>query len=213
MPAVLLQHMGGRLKGVIHVGANTGQELDYYQATNIRRAVLIEPLDEPYRVLCQRIEERELTTYIPVQALCSEVDGAAYDFFVASNGGESSSFLRPARHLAEAPEVRFDAKVRLQSRTLDSIIAEVEAATPGFTLADLDALVLDAQGAELHVLKGANRVLQQVTYIRSEVSFGGLYEGDSPLEEIQGFLKCYGFRMFDLEMVRQGWGDACFFKR
>jgi FkbM family methyltransferase len=209
---VLLDHMGASCSGLIHVGANDGAELGFYLASGIKQALFIEPLDEPFRRLRDHLNAHGLPGYQAIQALCSSVDGLEYDFFVSSNAGQSSSFLQPGRHLKEHPDVTFPDSVRLRAKTLDTVVSELEAAGTGFSLQDFDALVLDVQGAEMHVFKGASRVLQQVRIVRAEVNFGGLYKGDSPLEDLQSFLRCYDFRMCDLQMNNFGWGDASFLR-
>jgi FkbM family methyltransferase len=85
--------------GVLQVGANTGQEIDEFLRNGIRRAVLIEPLPGPYSILEARC--RDIPGDLPVQALCGALDGEVVEFHVATNNGESSSILRPAKHLTD----------------------------------------------------------------------------------------------------------------
>ena len=61
------------------------------------------------------------------------------------------------------------------------------------------------------MLLGARETLRTVNYIWLEVSFGGLYEGDTGLYEMIDFLRGQGFDIYNLVMMRS-WGDALFIR-
>lgn len=199
-----------KVNGVLQVGASSGQEVPYFTANGISLGALIEPLDGPYAVLRQRCAGHE--GFLPVQALCGSRDGDMVQFHVASNNGESSSILPPAKHLSDYPYVQFQTTQTIQTFTLDRIFGAVSAQRPDIGQA-VNLLYMDVQGAELHVLKGANIVLHQVDYIYTEVGLGGGYEGDVELEDLVSYLKAYGFRLSDLEFNSEGWGNAMFIRR
>jgi FkbM family methyltransferase len=198
------------VRGILQVGASTGQEIPLFLQYGVQFAALIEPLDGPFAVLRERCAG--LPGYLPMQVLCGSRDGEEVDFHVSSNNGESSSILPPARHLADYPWVQFPATIRLQSFTLDRIFATVAAHQPEIAQA-VDLLFMDVQGAELEVLKGANAVLHQVNAIYTEVGMGGGYEGDVELTDLMHYLRAYGFRLYELEFGYTGWGNAMFVKR
>jgi FkbM family methyltransferase len=193
-------------RGVLQVGASSGQEIDYFRANGIVHAALIEPLPAPFAQLSVRCAE---VGYLAVQALCGEIDGEEVDFFVASNNGESSSILRPARHLRDFPWVSFPQTLRMSTFTLDRILATIRAHHLDLAQA-IDLLYMDVQGAELRVLQGANATLHQVRYIYTEVGIGGGYEDDVELLKLAQFLRVYGFRLYELETDSTGWGNAFF---
>lgn len=194
---------------IVQVGANSGQEVDAFQHYRLEWAVMIEPLSAPFRKLGNKVAD--LPNYIPVQALCSSMEGIEYDFHVASNKGQSSSLLEPARHLATYPQIEFPNSVKLVSTTVDAVMNRVLQDHPGLSLAQFDCMMIDVQGAELKVLMGATALLQHTRYIWTEVSYD-LYEGGATLEQLQAFLQAFGFRLHCLELNRQAWGDALFVK-
>ena len=57
-----------------------------------------------------------------------------------------------------------------------------------------DVLVLDTQGAELLVLKGATSLLPHMRYVRAEAADFEAYAGCCKLDDLDDFLKGYGFR-------------------
>lgn len=59
-------------------------------------------------------------------------------------------------------------------------------------------LKLDVQGAELDVLRGAERLLRDVLVIHSEVEFYPIYQGQPLFDSIFRFLRDRGFELFDL---------------
>ncbi|MFW2831517.1 FkbM family methyltransferase [Sphingomonas sp. ID0503] len=194
-------------KGVVHVGASTGQEVPEYAEAQLRAGLFVEPLLEPFLALEQRVAEHP--QFKAVQAVCSDRDGAEVSLNVASNGGESSSILTPAAHTVLHGSVTFDRVELMQSQRLDTLCARVEQASPGF-IDQIDTLVMDVQGAELLVLKGAVETLRQINYVYSEVSLLDLYAGNAKLHEIIAFMRLFGFELFNCNINRKFYGDALF---
>jgi FkbM family methyltransferase len=196
--------------GVLQVGANTGQEMPLFLEQGVRYGTLIEPIDGPFAALKERCAG--LPGYALVQALCGSVDGDEVDFHLASNNGESSSILKPARHLKDHAWVTFPHVVRVKAVTLDSVVKLVSRQRPEIPAAT-NLLYMDVQGAELKVLQGASHVLDAVTYIYSEVGIGGSYEDDVELLDLLKFVRRWNFKLYDLESEHFGFGNALLVKR
>lgn len=62
------------------------------------------------------------------------------------------------------------------------------------TVQGTDFLKLDAQGAELSVIKGATEVLRDVSVVHTEVEFVPLYEGQPLFAEVDQALRGAGFQ-------------------
>ena len=75
-------------------------------------------------------------------------------FHIASNEGASSSILPLAKHREMWPDISFLNDITLKSTTLTMFVRKEKV-----NLADFQALVLDTQGSELMILKGASAVL------------------------------------------------------
>ena len=61
---------------------------------------------------------------------------------------------------------------------------------------EYDTLIMDTQGSELLVLKGAVSILENFTYIKTEVPDFESYTGCCQLADIASFLARYGYREF-----------------
>lgn len=196
--------------GVLQVGASNGQEVPLFLAHGVRRATMIEPLDGPFADLKARCAD--LPDYVMVQAVCGSKDDEEVEFHVASNNGESSSILRPTRHLHDHAWVTFPQILRVKSVTLDTVVNLVYSYRPEI-VASTNLLYMDAQGAELKILSGAHNVLNSISYIYTEVGVGGSYEGDVELIDLQKFLRPYNFKLYDLQSEHFGFGNGLFVKR
>lgn len=195
-------------QGVLQVGASYGQEMKWFVDNGIRAGVFIEPLPEPFKVLSQSCLQR--AHFVAVNALCAEESGQRVSFHVASNGGMSSSMLKPANHLTEFDFVRFDQTVELVSNRLDHVIAFLHEHGHGPACEALDLLYMDTQGAELKVLQGAGAVMERINFVLTEVTRNRMYEGAPDLAELMAHLAPLGFTLNNVNFDRHHHGDALF---
>lgn len=168
------------IKGVIHIGANTGQEREIYNSYNLN-VVWVEPLPECFKILSKNL--RDYPKQRAYQYLVTDKDDEEYEFNVANNDGESSSIFDLGGHRDIWPEVEFDEKIILKSSKLKTIIQK-----ENLKLKDLNGLVLDTQGSELLVLKGAEELITEFSYINLEVPDFEAYKNACQLGEIENFL-------------------------
>ncbi len=174
-----------RLRGVLHVGANTGQERARYDSYRLP-VLWVEPIPEVFATL-----QRNLAPYPDqraVQALLSDTEGQEVDFHIASNDGASSSILAPAEHQALWPEVQFQRAVRMRTQTLPGMLQQ-----HGIDIRGYNGLIMDTQGSELMVLRGALPLLQNFDFIKTEAADFEAYAGCCRLEELESFMRQHGF--------------------
>ena len=115
----VIQELGlPKPRGVLQVGASYGQEMQWFVENGIQAGVFIEPLPEPFQALSRTCQQ--LPNFVAVNALCSEATGERVSFHVASNGGMSSSMLKPKNHLQEFDFVSFDRMKRIANVLRDS---------------------------------------------------------------------------------------------
>lgn len=106
---------------------------------------------------------------------------------------DASSLLKPndafLREFLIADRYAVVEEVPVTIRTLDELIT-----VPGPFF-----LKIDTQGTELDVLRGANRVLEEVIGIDIEVNFAPRYVGQCFFSDVDAFARNRGFQLFDLQ--------------
>lgn len=197
--------------GVLQVGANYAQEMNYFLENGIKCGVFIEPLPEPYAYLANLC--KQLPNFVAVNTLCTDEVGKSYTFHVASNAGMSSSILKPARHLQENDYVSFPTTVEIVSSTVDHVINFINENGHANITPHLDLMYLDTQGAEFKILLGSHKTLKNVKYIFTEVMRADLYEGQVPFLTYCSYLEAIGFTLNNLYFNPGHAGDALFIRK
>jgi len=177
-----------KIAGIIHVGANTGQERELYAKYGVS-VVWVEPIPAVFETLKSNLVN--FPKQVAIKGLVTDLDNEEYYFNVASNNGASSSILDLNLHEDIWPEVTYQKKIRLLSRTLPSLLKD-----NNINASMYDMLVMDTQGSELLVLKGAIAILQNFNYIKTEVPDFESYKGCCQLKDLQSFLNEHGFTEF-----------------
>ena len=105
-----------------------------------------------------------------------------------------SSLLPPNRAVVDRfPDAdRYDVvgSQTVACTTVDAALARAGAA--------MDFIKIDTQGAELDVLRGAERSLGTCLGIEVEVEFQPLYQGAAVFRDVDGWIAARGFELFDL---------------
>ncbi|HKQ80513.1 MAG TPA: FkbM family methyltransferase [Blastocatellia bacterium] len=174
-----------KASGVIHVGANSGQERNLYGKHNLD-VIWIEPIPDVYMSLKQNLEG--FPRQHAFQRLITDRDDAEYTFHISNNDGKSSSIFDLDLHKEIWPTVSFQESIRLKGMTLASF-----AQKEGIDMNRYDALVLDTQGSELLVLKGASTLFTYFKYIKTEAADFESYAGCCKVEDIDSLLKQFGY--------------------
>ncbi|HTB26938.1 MAG TPA: FkbM family methyltransferase [Puia sp.] len=175
-----------KVKGIIHVGANTGQERELYTQYGLA-VVWIEPIPEIFEKL--QLNLLGFTGQIALKGLVTDQDDMEYQFHLANNNGASSSILDLNLHQDIWPEVGYEKTINLHSRKLSSLLND-----NNINVSNYDMLVIDTQGSELLVLKGAESILNNFTYIQTEVPDFEAYKGCCQLKDLQSFLGERGYK-------------------
>ena len=175
-----------KVPGVVHVGANSGQERDAYRDLGLR-VLWVEAIDEVFGELVKNIAAH------PKQkafcALLTDQDDAEHQFYIASNAGASSSIYQLGECLDIWPELSYVSSRRLRSTRLDSLLRR-----QGVSPSNYPALVMDVQGAELLVLKGAGQMLGEFRFVKAEAADFESYIDCAKLEDLRQYLEPFGFK-------------------
>lgn len=132
------------------------------------------------------------------------------------NAGEYSSSLLPMRPdaIGVLPAIGpTERRIRVEITTLDAWAKGRELARPIL-------LKLDIEGNELAALRGANKLLNHVDYVLTEVSLILMRDGQPTFREILEFLSDKGFDLIDLypgmmdnRTGQAAWVDVLFMRR
>lgn len=199
-PLGLLARVAGpglTLNSLVHVGAHLAQERHAYEALGYKRMLWIEAAVDVHARLAESLAghmaQRRAASLPEVQhhttcALLTDREGEEVALREFSNDGMSSSIFAATSTLTQRwPELSETGRLQTaRTRTLDGLLADL-----GFGA--VDVLVVDVQGAELLVLKGATHTLAQVKAVVSEVSTQALYEGGVLFAELREYLRGHGF--------------------
>lgn len=196
------------LRGVIHVGANDGEERQVY-ARHKLNVLWIEPLADAFARLTENI--RPYPRQRAIQSLLAEHAGETVEFNVSNENGVASSILPMAECSDIWPLIVYQGKLRLTTSTLDAVMKTVDPQL-------YDGIVLDTQGSELLVLKGGTQTLKNIRFIRTEVGDFNAYADCPRPADFSRFLSQFGFqerrrrtlaehpnggRYYDIDFVRR----------
>jgi FkbM family methyltransferase len=189
-------------RGVFHVGAHFGQEIDLYESLRIPKVVMFEASKKNFNILGKNVEKRAT---IVNKALGSKAGFATLNV-EANNEGMSNSLLSPSAHLAQYPHITFNDTEEVEITTLDEWCEE------NVEFRDCNLMSIDVQGFELEVLLGSKKVLTQVDCVICEVNRADLYKDCAQVIELDIYLRNFGFRRVATNWEGQSWGDACYVK-
>jgi FkbM family methyltransferase len=176
---------------IIHVGAHLAQERFKYEQLGYTGILWVEGSPATAKRLREVIAGHSPGAgvhHVIVEAIATDDDSGTAELREVSNAGASTSLFPLTDSAAARWGVHETGVVEsAPTRTIDSIAKET-----GF--ADADVLLVDVQGAELLVLKGATSLLARVRAVITEISQEPMYQGGVLLPELSAFLAAHGFR-------------------
>lgn len=188
------------IKGIIHVGGHHGQEYDTYKKLNVP-LLFFEPLTSNFNVLQSKINGD--TNAVAFQCALGNENKLVTMNVETANQGQSSSILKPKKHLEQYPHIRFDFTEEVNMFRLDDI--NIDTSLYNF-------MNVDVQGYELEVFKGAFETLKNIDYIISEINRDEVYEGCPHVDELDEYLHNFGFKRIKTDWAGMIWGDALYVK-
>lgn len=204
------------IKNVLHVGADRGGELPQYKEIGVEKVVWVEANPEVYGELLENLQIMNISEIesLPFNQLISDQDDVETDFNIYYGwdaghlvGNKGMSSILKAKNSWWGSEC-YRGTIKLNSLTLDTFLERNDL---GY---EFDLLNMDTQGAELMISKGATKVLENVKYINSEVTFYNASYHNNPLfEELSEYFATFGFKHVQTELSDdKNWGDAMFAK-
>lgn len=220
----LFDSAGVRPRGVVHVGANIGEELGAYLLLGFARALMIEANPEVIPALERNVAAiNALATRFDApmglapppraQAMHCAVgaDNGVVTLNVMDTATLSSIFPTNVAVLGEDEDGwAVVSRHEVPLRRLDDLSGTL---AHGAQPADFNVMRLNIQGAELMALQGAEKWLAHIELIFTEINLAERYEGGSGLAEIDAFLTDRGFvRHWGYQWEPTG-ADAAYIRR
>ncbi|MEG4582628.1 FkbM family methyltransferase [Microcoleus sp. MON1_C5] len=191
-------------RGVIHVGAHEGQEIELYQSMGFQKILLIEANPSVFKTLQKKIDG--FPNVQAVNCAISNENGTVTLHLTLLD--HSSSILPLKDTLKIYPEIKEIGQINVQAKTLDTLLEELQLDPSEFNI-----LSIDIQGAELLAFQGATNTLKYIDAINAEVNYQELYEGGGLIAQVDEFLRLYGFeRVAITTPYHPSWGDAFYVK-
>ena len=182
---------------VVDVGASGGIDPRWSEFTSFYKGVLFEPDPREYEVLKERCENNLVVLNSALSDSPREID-----FYLCKKQQVSSVYPPNRDFLDRFPEAdRHDIvkKIRLKADTLDNQLENNG-------ISEINFIKIDAQGHELPILKGCERLLEGVVGLELEAGFVPLYKGQPLFDEMDRHVRDRGFELFDLK--RYFWNRA-----
>jgi len=171
---------------IAYVGANDGKHaIALDEAFPGKIFYLLEPVPDTFETLVKNVAAHQNFHCVNVAAGVNEQQ---LDMYVDSFSPASS--LLPYEDLAskEFPFLQTKKTLKVEVKPLDSILRECGAGI-------IDLLLMDVQGYEDEVLRGANETLKSCKAVISELSLEHLYVGSSTFDSVSQTLVQKGFRL------------------
>lgn len=187
--------------GAIHCGAHHAQEHPDYVAAGIKRFVYIEPCAAAFNVLKNKFAAHHHIQLFNVA--CGEVECEQAMYTGSQNEGQSNSLLKMHKHTLIHPGITLPNTELVTVKRLDSL---------GLAHKGHQLLVMDCQGFEGRVLKGATETLKQVNFVYTEVNKDEVYQGCTLVGELDELLNEFD-RVETGAWVGGMWSDSLYIRR
>jgi FkbM family methyltransferase len=209
-----LRHIPRR--GIVHVGADVGQEVAQYLQYGFNKIVLIEANPKSYATLEEKFG-RDDNVRLFNYAICDRNGAVDFHIHTSRSGSTEPASILPMKRFKEIVKTLHTTEtIRVPAITLDSLIG-----THRIAASEYNFLNIDIQGAELMALRGATNFLSSLDVIISEVNLIEMYENGALEGEIVTFLAGQGFEkrhavyhtLYDESTTFPAWGECLFLKR
>lgn len=186
-----------KITGIIQVGAHYGEETEEYLKLGVEEIILIEPCAEAFSILADRHGSNPKVKLLKY-AIGSK-NGVVNMNTEKKNNGQSNSILKPKLHLQQFPDIVFNGTERVVQRKLDELILDKS---------KYNTLVMDVQGYEGEVLRGAEDILEGIDVVYTEVNRDEVYENCTQINELDMLLS--EFDRVQTSWDGGTWGDAIY---
>lgn len=195
-------------KGVLHVGANVGEEAVQYEEQGIKNVVWIEANPDIFKTLVMNVAGYGHKAF----NFCAGDENKETVLHIANNAGQSSSVLPLGTHARNHPSVKYTHDITVPMMRIDTFFSYVPNQSERYDLKDVDFLSMDIQGFELNALKGMGDLLSQFKWVYLEVNKEEVYKGNGLVGDVDKYLSRFGFKPKMEKYTSAKWGDKFYMK-
>lgn len=186
---------GFDLNGIIHVGANDGEEMENAHRMGVEHLIAFEPLKSAYDLLVANCG-----AYTTCFDIGLHNEDTTAELYVTAGDGKGSSILETNWDHPEVlrnwnqGQAAIVGKEEITLRRFDTWIEEQDPQLKHLIQAGhYDTLQLDTQGNEMEILEGMGEWIRKFKYLAIEISEVPVYKGETPGAEISDWLATQGF--------------------
>lgn len=200
---------GVPFKGVIHIGAHHGEEIQAYRESNVQYIAWFEACRNFMADLYGNTQRYPGIKQLYYNECMSDVDDEVVNFNVANNG-QSSSILQLGTHAKLYPHINYVKSIEMKTKQFQTFLNQKKE----LDINNYDFINLDVQGAELKVLKGFGDLLNHahLRAIYTEINFEHVYENCCLVNELDEYLAKFSFKRIHTSAPEKTWGDALYTK-
>ncbi len=196
----LIKKYNLNIKGVIHIGAHFGEEFKTYKDLKINNLIFFEPISYTF----ERLKNTVGDDGILFNTALGNFTGQVEMYVETANQGQSSSILKPDKHLQQYPHIKFNSTEIVNIDKLDNFIEYKD---------NYNFINIDVQGYEMEVFKGGEEFLKNIDYVMTEVNRDEVYKDCAKVDEIDSFLSQFGFKRVETTWDGGIWGDGFYIKK
>jgi FkbM family methyltransferase len=202
--------------GVVHVGADVGQEVMQYFNYGFENVILIEANPECYEILISKFGN-DPRIRIFNYAICDQQGMVDFHIHTSRSGNTEPASILPMKRFKEIVKTLHTTRtIRVRAVTLDALFERHQIPFAAYNFVNIDI-----QGAELLAFRGAQKLLSSIDVIVSEVNVVEMYENCALEGDVVDFLDTQGFErkhavyhtLHDEHSTFPAWGESLFVKR
>ena len=199
----LIQDYNLKIQGIIHIGAHELQELAWYNQAGIKNENIY--WFDANAELVEQMKIKHPTSHINY-VVASDVDNRKVDYII-TNSSQSNSIYELDVHKTEYAWCHEVGRIPVTTTRLDTWFEKTK-----IDYSKLNAVFCDCQGADLDVIKGLGNMILDIDYIYTEINFAHMYRNCALADEMDTYLKQFGFHRVVTQLASDNWGDCLYIR-